>query len=457
MKLKGLLILLLIFAALAAFFYYYEIKGDKIREGKKEAEKKLYSFTINNVTKIELINTKNHITFIKENNIWKITSPVSELAEQDIINALLEKIGSISIDKDITISSDRLNEFGLKPGNAIYKLYKGTQAIAQLVLGNINPSSEKVYAYELMQKKSYLLSKQVQTDLEFDLFKVRDKRMTEFKSEEVTGFEIIAGERRIASEYENNLWHLTYPKNVLADNIKISSFLAAMEFLKAERFEDNTLAPARFSLDKSTYVVTIYISNKNKITKIDFSVKADNELYAIVEGNPNIVKIPTNILEYLIKSWTYWRENKPIIINSFDAKKIIINNSGNIIELSKNENDAWYITKPAIAQADAKKVNSFLWSFEQFNNSDVLETQKKLSEYAFDTSNLSLTIIEETAGKEIEKTIIIGKHDTANRKVYVLNKQNNTIFVVQEQIMTVLNKQSNDFALDKNVENKSNK
>jgi hypothetical protein len=172
----------------------------------------------------------------------------------------------------------------------------------------------------------------------------------------------------------------------------------------------------------------------------------NNDIYAAVNGKPPIVKISSNIYENLKKGWTQFRENRPLAYNSFNVIRIILNNKGKIFELVKDtKEDKWTMVKPAKAEADTTKVNQFLWSFDIADANDIIEYTTDLHQYEFDKSNLSLTVYELENEQPIEKTMIVGKHDTENKKVYVLNKQKQAIFVVPDVLITLMNKNAKDF------------
>jgi len=447
MKLKGLLILLCILIIIGTFFYYYEIRGTKIREQEKELKEKLYSFSPDDVSKIELIDPLNKITLIKEKNLWKITQPINTDAEQDTISTFLDNIKNVKIQKELKVNKNKLEEFGLKLGKEIIKLYKHNQLIADLTLGNQTPSYGNIYLYEAIQNKIFLSSSSLEEDLKFDLYKLREKRITNFKSENVKAFTILSNNKEeTRCEIQNDSWYVTKPKHVLANNIKISSFLATMEYLKAESFEDKATSLSDFKLDNPDYLVSIVIDDKGTEQKISISAMNNNDIYAAVNGKPPIVKISSNIYENLKKGWTQFRENRPLAFNSFNVIRIILNNKGKIFELVKDtKEDKWTMVKPAKAEADTTKVNQFLWSFDIADANDIIEYTTDLHQYEFDKSNLSLTVYELENEQPIEKTMIVGKHDTENKKVYVLNKQKQAIFVVPDVLITLMNKNAKDF------------
>lgn len=445
MKLKGLLILLSMLIIVGVFFYFYEIRGSKIREEKEEAKKQLYNFAPEEITKLELINPNEKIILIKEKNTWSIKEPIITAAEQDTVESFINNIKNMKIDKELNVLNDKLEEFGLKPAKANIKLYKQNQIIADITPGNKTPSLSNLYLFEASQNKIILSAISLEDDLKFDLFKFREKVITNFKSENVRAFEIKSNKEEVRCEIENNFWYVTKPKHVLANNIKISSFLGSMEYLRAESFEDKATSLSDYKLDNPDYLITIVIDDKGTEQKISISGSKDKDVYAAVNGKTPIVKIASHILDNLEKDWTQFRENRPLAYNSFNIKRIILNNKGKIYELLKQNDDEWMMIKPVKVLADTTKVNQFLWGFDIADANDIIEYIPDLSQYEFDKSNLSLTVYEEENGQLIEKTMIIGKIDQQNKKVYVLNKQKKAIFVVPDVIIPLMNKEVKDF------------
>lgn len=450
MKLKGIIILLCLLLIVGSFFYFYEIKGSKVREEKKESEKKLYNFKIDAINKINLKRTDTEILLEKKKDKWEILKPITTSGDADNIQNLIDKISSLKYEREIEIKSNKLSEYGLNPPKINIQLLSGKKKIADLSVGDKNPTQAFVYYKDNLSNKAYLISASDGDDLIVDLYKIREKRISDFKSEEVKAIEIKKEENEMKLEFQNDFWYITKPKKLLADNSKISSFLASIEYLKAEKFEEeNCSDPAKYGLDKPKYILNVLIGDKGKKQTLLVGNESDNQYYAMIEGKPQVVKISSTLVDDLKKDWQEWREKKPITFYSFEIQRFILKNKYGTFELAKDKDDNWKVIKPSSMNADNTKVENFFTAINRIESDEIIENTENINQYGFDKSNISLTIYTKENDKLIEKSIIVGKQDKEKKKVYVLNKESNSVFLMPEELIIILSNQLKNFLPDK--------
>ncbi len=449
MKLKGIIILLCLLLIVGSFFYFYEIKGSK-EEEKKEAEKKLYNLKIEEINKIALKRPDSEIFLEKRKGRWHIIKPIATASDEDNVQSLLDKINSIKYEREIEIKKGKLSEYGLSPAKINIQLLASKNKIVDLSVGEKNPTQAFAYFMDNLKNKAYLISASDGEDLIVDLYKLREKRITDFKSEEVKGVSIKRGDSETSLEYQNDFWYITKPNKVLADNSKVSSFLASIEYLKAESFvEENCSDRAKYGLDKPDYILDVFIGDKGKKQTIFIGKESEKQYYAMVEGKPQVVKISSVLVDDLKKEWSEWREKKPLVFYSFEIQRFVLKNKYGVFEFVKDKEDNWQIIKPSAMKADNTKVDNFFTAINRLESDEIIENTENLSPYGFDKSNLSLTIYTKENDKLVEKSIVIGKQDKEKHKVYVLNKESNSLFLMPDALVIVINNPLKNFLPDK--------
>jgi len=450
MKLKGIIILLCLLLIVGSFFYFYEIKGSSEKEKKKEAEKKLYNLKIEEINKIGLKRPDIEIFLEKKKGRWQIIKPIAAASDEDNIQSILDKINSLKYEREIEIKHDKLAEYGLNPAKINIQLLASKNKIVDLSVGEKNPTQAFAYFRDNLKNKAYLISASDGEDLIVDLYKVREKRITDFKSEEVKSLSIKRGDSETLLEYQNDFWYITKPKKTLADNSKVSSLLASIEYLKAEKFvEENCTDKSKYGLDKPDYILDIFIGEKGKKQTILIGKESENQYYAMVEGKPQVVKIGSVLIDDLKKEWQEWREKKPLVFYSFEIQRFILKNKYGTFEFVKDKEDNWQIIKPAAMKADNTKVDNFFTAINRLESDEIIENTDNISPYGFDKSNLSLTIYTKENDKLVEKSIVLGNQDKEKHKVYVLNRESKSLFLMPDALIIVINNPLKNFLPDK--------
>lgn len=441
MRLKHLVLLLIIFIIIFTFFYFYDIYRTKPPEPKKEPPKKLYIFKPEQVDRLILKNKDTEIILDKQNNTWQMTKPIVFAGDADNIEYIINKMNSIEYDKELTVPEARLSEFGLQPAHLIITLLTGNKIIADLAAGIKNPTAGFIYAKDNLTNKICLIPADFQTYFAFDIFKMQYKKLTDFKSEQVKSIEIYPKTNPIKLELVNTFWYITKPKKVLADNAKISSFLASMEFLKAEKYE-NEKNLVQYGLDKPAYRVVISMDKESQVI-ISFGQPAENTAYAMISKNPVIAKVAISFLDDLKKEWPEWREKKPIIFFPFDVQRFIIKYGSNITEIAKDKDENWIIVQPPLKKsADSSKIESLFNTINRFEAIDMIDEAGDLSQYSFNPKNALILYVNEN-DKIAEKSIILGKIDQDKQKLYIMNNQNKAVFAISSDFLVLMQRQAN--------------
>ncbi|GAA6620699.1 DUF4340 domain-containing protein [Scytonema sp. NUACC26] len=144
------LILLLIALGLGGFVYFYEIRGSSQREEVKDDKQPIFTFKEDDVQSLT-IKTQNQTINLErsgksEGTKWLMKSPSVVPASDPIVGYLMNLLVEGKSDRTISISSDRLSEFGLDRPQATIDIKLKNQQNHQLILGQPDFNRRFLYA-----------------------------------------------------------------------------------------------------------------------------------------------------------------------------------------------------------------------------------------------------------------------------------------------------------------------
>jgi hypothetical protein len=150
--------------------------------------------------------------------------------------------------------------------------------------------------------------------------------------------------------------------------------------------------------------------------------------YAKLQYNDQVFEIKADKLKEVFVSLDKLRDSRIARFNSGDARRVEIKHGGEDIVLGKDK-DNWKIITPFSAEADNAKVTELLTKLSdlQARDKDVIDKGDP-KKYGFDKPEavVKVSIEEKDKNEEIREkktrtiTVRVGKHDTKEKKVYVM-------------------------------------
>jgi hypothetical protein len=151
-------------------------------------------------------------------------------------------------------------------------------------------------------------------------------------------------------------------------------------------------------------------------------------LYAQLENNQQIFEIRADRLKDVFVSLDQLRDSQVASFSTADARKVEISAPAGRIVLAK-EKERWRLIEPVAVDAEPAKVTDLLSKLSalQARDADIIDTTD-LKAYGLDkpAAQVTVTLEEETKDSKGEKskkerivTVKVGKHDAAQKKLYV--------------------------------------
>jgi hypothetical protein len=241
MSFRNTFIFAIILALLGAYVYYFEIKKGEEKEKAKEQEEKIYSFEKDEIGEIGLVDSENSRNFIikkDEKGNWYIKEPIETLADNSTIGSLLSSIEGLKRERVLEESANNLSPYGLENPRFTVILKKADgEEMPKLLVGKKAPVGNSIYIKKGDDQKILLVSSSITNALDKDLFKLREKHLALFETDDVEGLKIVSSNDIIELKKAENDWKIIKPIEAQGDKNKINSILNSIKNLRAYSIE----------------------------------------------------------------------------------------------------------------------------------------------------------------------------------------------------------------------------
>jgi hypothetical protein len=254
--------------------------------------KEIIKFDPKEVESIEL-NSKDLVwKLTRKADNWFLTSPVEALAAASKVESILTDLSTLKA-KNFLVEEKKpedLKAFGLDRPDYLLKLILTD---GQELTLSLSKKEDKVQATSSLLSQIAEIDGQIMTDLTTQVSQLREKKIAQFNSWEVTELNIKKGDQSFSAvkeksgekEKQEENWYLISPsgQKELAEASKVEAFLRKLEYLEAVDFVDRPEASGKMGLDKPEYEIIIKVKtedNKEKSIQLLFGQKleAKNQL-----------------------------------------------------------------------------------------------------------------------------------------------------------------------------------
>jgi len=179
-------------------------------------EKTLLAFEEKEILELSLRSGNETIRLVRgKSNNWDIQSPIKTTADLSTINSLLFDLKEAKITEFIKISLDIPKTFGLDTPRKSFSLKLKNGKTWALQFGNQTSNGKQIFANRTGESTVFSISKEVVNKLFRSLHDLRNKKLLEFKSEEVNKILIKTSDKLFELKKKGSEWHLEKPEQVL--------------------------------------------------------------------------------------------------------------------------------------------------------------------------------------------------------------------------------------------------
>ncbi|MFQ5700345.1 MAG: DUF4340 domain-containing protein [Acidobacteriota bacterium] len=377
MGLRNTLVALLVLAGLVGFIYYYEYRGEPAREAAREAETKPWIFERDQIAAIAIAPSQGeHLRLRRQDDTWRITSPIETLADSGKVDNLLNKARFLRINRTIEhVTPAERKAYKLDPPAARMTLQRSENPDGAddltLAIGDKAPVGEGYYALKPGEDDVILLSGGIEEILAAGAKSLRLKKLVGVDSWKITSFKVEAGDRSLEVKKTGDLWKLARPVPFPADAGRVQQVLDSLASAEAVDFasEDPSAEDLRrFGLTPEPLVIEVLASDANIPVRATLGASDQaGHVYARRGDMRAILKIDAKVSETLHDALARpqtLRDARVAPINRFGLTRIAMRSPGGETLLLKDDGSKWHWGGEKGSVVDSEKINAFLDAIE---------------------------------------------------------------------------------------------
>ncbi len=439
-------IVFLLAAAIAAYVYFYDLKHTKPSDASGDSDssvptgdastnsKPVYSLTAPDITNLTIERGAFTASFEQRADGWCMTQPVATRAEQSVLGAIAGQLGSVRVDRTLTVAQDRMAAYGLtNPAVTLeFKLKNGTQH--KLQLGAKDFSGLSVYADVDGSKDVSLLSDTILTSSDKPVDDFRDQSVLELDSNSVTSFEIKNESGTIAAKNSDGAWKIEKPRAVGADAGSISSVLGSIGTARIVSFASNT-SDDLAKYDLAHPAITFHAQlDSGKFADLQLGKKDGSAYFARDPSRPFIFRVQDSVHTSLSSKFFELRDKNLIRAEESDMVRAEIHNAKGATTCVKGGDGSWVIEQPAGQKTPPPACPSFWSSLSNARADEILDTPP-----ASVTSQLAKPPVQVTLTDKSGKKTEIRISAATGSSVYVRTSAGPEVFKLGKSILDDLN------------------
>ncbi|MGD9125446.1 MAG: DUF4340 domain-containing protein [Desulfarculaceae bacterium] len=412
MKLSKAVIWLVVLAA-AAGAYFLSLEAE--RKAGLVQDKETRAVTLEdplNVVSLEVSGSRHpksiRIERRDQEHRWQITAPLDCIADNMGVGRMLSDILDSRIQRRLQKFSG-LADFGLKPAKVRIKLTDRSGGTSELMVGNLSPSQEYLYAASPQGKEIWFLPAKALAGLDQGLFQLRDKSALDFVVMDVNLVQIENGRgslslRRVKKGAKPK-WEFSDGGQASAP--EVDELLFGVHALRARAFEDQPTDLAAKGLNPPQAKIILGLSQEGEIGLLLGNKVASGarRLVRRLDGGP-VMEVATRQLDSLKMSRFELAERRPWRLERDKIQSLEIVFTDHKLSYAKHQG-IWRRVIPPGGEKSGLGADLLTWDLE------ALKWQKILpqgADYGFSRPQVTITVGLE--GEPVKKQVlIIGKKD----------------------------------------------
>ncbi|NBO38917.1 DUF4340 domain-containing protein [bacterium] len=449
-------------------------------QASKKQEVKALDFETKDVLKISMQNKNGKFVFQRDSNTanWKMTEPQGPRPDQDSINNLVSAIQSTTFEQQLedvqktadAIKADNLaagKDYGFEKPRASIALElsenkeSGTKArtLKLWLGGDVGIGSGagaafnalSVYAVATDRKGLLVVGHSIASTVEKDLKDFRSKVIGDFSTTEVKEFLLSKNDGtqltlNKVSENGQNIWKVSKPKEIKADNNQVGLYLDSFTRLRADKVTESASISeqnkAALGLSQPNATLILKGEGGKIIQTIQMGLTKESLYLTMADGAVGSVELSK--FADLAPGLKFFRDRRVLSGLVFNDISVLKTKSGKTYQ---KEGSSWYQIGVA-PSTDPKKPNKvavddarkFVEDWEFATAEDVLDADQtiNLSAFGLDKPLTGFTFAS-TDEKKQKFDVLVGNRVPKNEKaVYVKRADKPEVFIMETKWLDVL-------------------
>jgi hypothetical protein len=327
------------------------------------------------------------ITLAFKDGQWTITSPIATAADTQVISDLIKNILEYKSEKEVAEEANKWADFGLKNPRRTIEFETSSGKKVTFMVGDNAPVGFSAYVATSASSKVFSGSQYIATATLKSLFDLRNKRVLNgLSTPEITSLLIISGTDATTLEKVDNSWQITAPTTAKADTLLVNNLMDDIWGLKASEIIDEPAATLRglFANNRGLARMTIQSSASKTTLRL---AEQKTDLYAMVDGQPAIYKLNTEVKGKIIKTGKDLRDKRIFSFQSVEITAVTVDGQNFKLvagdwyaesDAAKLSPDGKFSGKPEDKPAAASHIRGLIVDLEYARAEDVKENPSAL-------------------------------------------------------------------------------
>lgn len=405
MRPRNTVIALVVLIIFGAYLYVVEIRGAAQKASTKEKESHLFSVAADAIRTIAITHEGRTVAMERNGESWSITTPVvargDAFTSGDVARAIAELAWEAKVDASASAGSDeRYAPFGLdEPATKV--VYAGDDASkGELWIGHKTPIGDSFYARTADGPDVYVIPAFSAMALQKDLFALRDKRVLDFKDDDVTGLQLALHSETARLVREGGRWRMVAPVADVAREDVVRQIVDTLRFLEATAFVDDANSGlARFGLDPPFARIELELGDAMapQVLLVGTKVPDEEAAYVARHGTTSVAEVAASILTDVQKRPTDLRESRALPFDRWDVSAFDLDAAGEGFSLTKSDSGEWQVARrkdgvvgtPEVG--DWRAIDDYLEELEGVEVASFLDTAPAGVDFEMPVARISVT------------------------------------------------------------------
>ena len=260
-------------------------------------EKTLLAFEEKEILELSLRSGNETIRLVRgKSNNWDIQSPIKTTADLSTINSLLFDLKEAKITEFIKISLDIPKTFGLDTPRKSFSLKMKNGKPWALQFGNQTSNGKQKFAHRTGEATVFSISKEVVNKLFRSLHDLRNKKLLEFKSEEVNKILIKTSDKLFELKKKGSEWHLEKPEKIKTKHIG-HDLIWTLKGLEFNSIVTPPLPENLAGLDVPLFAISLWKNELEEVAALKVGKLFDQGQEYIVQAGNRQYRVKNKFLE----------------------------------------------------------------------------------------------------------------------------------------------------------------
>jgi hypothetical protein len=374
-----------------------------------------------NVTRLEIKGERSveltKTTATSAESHWAISRPIAARADQRKVSDLLDELSLLRVADFVSEDPKDVHTYQLDEPTREVTVWTGDSGKTLLIGKALTNDATKVCAKLKSADSIFTVAADSANKFAAQANDLRDTRVLTFTEPDVRSLELLRGVDKIQLVRDtNNVWKLTAPVALEADDGRVSTLLSKLNGLKATQYVADVATDLdKFGLAAPTATVTLRGAGTNVLAQLLIgSLDTTNAISHVKRADePFIYGVDTNIMGWLPANALALRTRRVAELKPDQTTKLVIEKTSTetnqppqrtVIERGADNN--WKMVEPTQGVLDLDGVRNLLDNLDQLRAKEFIrEGLDNLAEYGLDKPELKITA---TAGGKTY-TLQLGK------------------------------------------------